>query len=650
MSTAGYAVLFVSLELCVFSSAASFLGARLGYPRLVASARACVFLACGLLSAAVALLLYAFYSHDFSLSYVADYSSSQTSPLYLLTSFYAGNEGSLLLWAWMLSVFSVLVTVRSRSANRELLPLAASVLMAIAVFFLVLLVFVANPFSEAQTIVADGRGLNPLLENPGMLLHPPVILAGYAAFAVPFAFAVAALATRRADRQWLATTRNWVLVSWLLLGMGNLIGAWWAYTELGWGGYWAWDPVENAGLMPWLMSTAVLHAIAMLRTRGTFRAWTVFLIILTFDLTIFGTYLARSNYLTSVHNFGLSELDPYFLVFLGMAVLGPLALMALRRADLKGAGAEGAVISRDGAFLLADLLLVFATLVVFLGTLLGWSATFFNYWVGVTLLAVVMLMGMCALISRRRERAGRLGLRLLPPLLVAAVAALALSLLSDLAWNSTLLFSVCAFVLGMIGVDLWRSIGARGRSGAGNPLPSFWSRVRANRPRYGGLLVHLGILLICVGVVGSSFNSVEAAAALRPGESLIIDKYRLDYEGISTSVTESRIIVSAPLLAYCDDKPIGEVTPQRQYDIGYQQSVSEVAVRYGLWEDLYVVMASWDSDETAVFQVRVNRLVTWLWMGGALLLLGSLWALSPAFRRGRGSVPSEPPAGEAGNP
>jgi len=650
MSTAGYVVLFVSLELCVFSSAASFLGARLGYPRLVSSARACVFLVCGLISVAVALLLYAFYSHDFSLSYVADYSSSHTSPLYLLTSFYAGNEGSLLFWSWMLSIFSVLVTMRGRTVNRELLPLAISVLMAVAVFFLVLLVFVANPFAEAQTIAADGRGLSPLLENPGMLLHPPVILAGYAAFAVPFALTVAALATRRAGRQWLATVRSWVLVSWLLLGMGNLIGAWWAYTELGWGGYWAWDPVENAGLMPWLMSTAVLHAIAMLRTRGTFKAWTVLLIILTFDLTIFGTYLARSGFLTSVHDFGLSELDPYFLGFLGAVAFGPLALMALRRADLKGDETEVALISRDSAFLLANVLLAFATLVVLLGTLLEWSPSFFSYWVGVTLLAVVVLMGACALVSRRRERPGRLGLRLLPPLLIAAAAALGLSLLSDLAWNSTVLFSVCAFVLGTIGADLWRGITVRSRSGAVNPLRALWSLVRANRPRYGGLLVHLGILLICVGVIGSSFDSVEAGAALRPGESLTVDGYRLDYEGISTSATESRIIISALLLAYRDDRPIGEVTPQRQYDLGTQQSVSEVAIRYGVWEDLYVVMASWDSDDTAVIQVKVNRLVTWLWIGGALLLLGALWALSPGSRRNRGPAPDEPTAGEAGDP
>ena len=635
MSTLGFVVLFLALEISLFSAAASFLGGKLGYPKLISSARIAVFAVCGLLSLSVALLLYALFSHDFHLSYVADHSSRDMSPLYLLTSFYAGNEGSLLFWAWLLSIFAVVANVQNRARNSELIPFASSVIMAIEAFFLVLLVFVANPFAELSVLPADGHGLNPLLENVGMVLHPPVLLAGYVGFAIPFAFAIAALITRRVGGEWLTTVRRWVLISWLLLGVGNLIGAWWAYTELGWGGYWGWDPVENAGLMPWLMATAVLHASVLQRKRGMFKAWNMVLIILTFNLTIFGTFLTRSDFLSSVHTFGLSDMDPYFLTLLGVALIGPLILLLYRRDELKGEVVEGALISRENAFLVGNLILVFATLVVLLGTLLAWKQSMFNYWAGSTLFALIVLMGLCALIGWRRETLKNLGPRLLPAMLLALVAGLVLSVVVVREWYAVVLFSFCLFVLGTILVEWYRGVRARGKARLENPLRAFCGLIWANKPRYGGLIVHLGIVLICVGVIGSSFYQAEAEAVLRPGESMSIKDYSLTYEGMSTSNTPSRLIVSTTLLVYDGSKLIGELTAEKQYHRSYEQWVTEVAIRYGLWDDLYVILAGWDQDGTAAFKVFVNRLVTWIWIGGGVLLLGSLIALWPDRRKQR---------------
>ena len=629
MSDIGTIILFLALEISFLSAVLSFFGDRKGYPKLVSIARIGVFVVCGLLSLSVALLLYALFSHDFSLEYVADYSSRATSALYLLTSFWAGNEGSLLFWGWLISVFAVIAVLQNRAKNREIMPSASSVIMIAQTFFLVLLVFVARPFIEAQPLPIDGRGLNPQLENLGMLLHPPVILAGYVSLTVPFALAVAALVTRRLDDEWVSTIRRWVLISWLLLGAGNLIGAWWAYNELGWGGYWNWDPVENVGLMPWLTSTAVLHACVMQRRRGIFKAWNMILIIVTFNLTIFGTFITRSDFLTSVHNYGLSDLEPFFIGFLYISLLGPLALVIYRRDLLRGDGGEGAIISRENAFLLGNVILVFTTLIVFLGTLLHWTPSFFNYAVGSTMFALIVLMGVCALIGWRREKIVNLLVKLLPGMFVALIVGLVLALIALDEWYTILLFALCSFVGITIIVEWLRGVRARGRAKGGNPFRAFLSLFWANKPRYGGLIVHLGILIICVGVIGSSFYSVETSAELQPGESITIENYTLTYEGISMRQTENKQIFTGILLVYDGEKLIGDLLPQKQFHMGYLQWVSEVAIRYGIWEDLYVSLASWDHNEAATFKVLINPLVTWIWVGGGILLLGSLIALWP---------------------
>jgi len=366
MADMGYIALVLALAVSVYATIASVIGARKGHLRLIASARIATITVGGLVFLAALVLIYALLTHNFQIEYVAQYSSRDMSPAYTLAAFYAGNKGSLLLWALLLSLFAVVMVLQNK--NRELMPYASAVVMAIDAFFLLLLVNVANPFHKLSIVPADGRGLNPLLENPAMLFHPPFLLAGYVGFSIPFAFAIAALITRRLDNEWLRSMRRWVLFAWLLLGVGNLLGAWWAYMELGWGGYWGWDAVENAGLMPWLMATAFLHSSMLQERKGMLKIWNMALIILIFELVIFGTFLTRSGILSSVHAFSQSAMGPFFLVLIGLTLLGSLWLLISRLGLLKSEGKSQFLLSRENIFLLSNLILVAATLLIFEGT------------------------------------------------------------------------------------------------------------------------------------------------------------------------------------------------------------------------------------------------------------------------------------------
>ncbi|MEE9583144.1 MAG: cytochrome c biogenesis protein CcsA, partial [Dehalococcoidales bacterium] len=336
MAEVGYTALLVAFVASVYSAIAFIFGARKGHAALVASARRSLLAVFWLVSLSVALLATALVTHNFQIEYVASYTSSDLSLPYLISALWAGNAGSLLFWGWLVSIFAVVMALKKRDRGKELVPYASAIVMLTEAFFLILLLFVSNPFHRLAFVPAEGLGLNPLLENPGMIIHPPLLLAGYAAFTIPFAFAIAALLTKRLGDDWIIAVRRWTLMAWLLLGLGTLFGAWWAYVELGWGGYWAWDPVENASLMPWLVATAFLHSIMMQRRRGMLKLWNMVLIILVFSLTLFGTFLTRSGALASVHAFTGSVLGTFFLAFIGIALIGSLALLLYRRKGLRG--------------------------------------------------------------------------------------------------------------------------------------------------------------------------------------------------------------------------------------------------------------------------------------------------------------------------
>ncbi|HEX7474375.1 MAG TPA: cytochrome c biogenesis protein CcsA, partial [Dehalococcoidales bacterium] len=541
MPSLGYGCLVLALAVSLYTAAAFWLEARGRQFPAIFRARTALFVAVGLVSVSVAVLLYAIFAHDFQFEYVASYTSLHTSALYLLSALWAGNSGSLLFWTWLLSIFSLLVVWRKQRQYPALLPYAASIMLAVQAFFLILLVAVINPFNAASPVPSDGIGLNPMLQNPGMVFHPPALYAGYVGFTVPFAFAIAALLTRRLNDEWLQASRRWMLFAWLLLGVGNIIGAWWAYVELGWGGYWAWDPVENVGLMPWLLATALLHSSVMQRRKSTFKVWNLVLIILVFNMVIFGTFLTRSTILSSVHTFNESGLEPYFLTFIAISLIGGLGLLYYRSSDLKSSGGSEALISRDAAFMLNNLIFLGTTALIFIGTLfplfseavggskVSLSTSFFNQVNSPLFMVIILLAGVCTLIGWRQLTLSQLLKEMAWPLAAAVVLSVALGLMAVKQPVALVAFSVCIFVLISILATWFKETLARRRSCGNNVAAAGWNLARSNSQRLGGYTVHTGIILIAVGVIGSSFFGAQKEANLKVGDSITVGQYAVTY-------------------------------------------------------------------------------------------------------------------------
>ncbi|MFQ5997452.1 MAG: heme lyase CcmF/NrfE family subunit [Dehalococcoidales bacterium] len=644
MADIGYIALFLALLTSVYSAGAYVLGTRGKHQALVHSARNSLLATCGLISLSVAILVYALVTHDFAIEYVASYTSSDLSLIYRLSALWAGNDGSLLFWAWLLSLFATVVVLQKRGIGKELVPYASSVTMIAQAFFLLLLLLVSNPFQKLPTVPAEGMGLNPLLENPGMILHPPMLLAGYVGFTIPFAFAIAALLTRRLGDEWLIVIRRWTLLAWLFLGVGNLIGAWWAYVELGWGGYWAWDPVENAGLMPWLVATAFLHSIMMQRRRGILKVWNMVLIILTFTLAIFGTFLTRSGILSSVHTFGESTLGPFFLIFIGITLFGSFGLLYYRSDELKGEAEMESLVSRESTFLLNNLLLVGAAFAIFLGTVfpviseavrgvkISVGPPFFNQVNGPIFLTLILLAGICTLIGWRQASIKNLVRNFLWPLVVALILVIVLFVLGVREWYALIAYPICGFVFATIVYEWFRGTGARHRMRTENYLKAFWGLIMTNKPRYGGYIIHIAVILIAIGVIGSSLYETEKEATIKPGESMTIKNYTLTYENLDYYETQSKEVVTATLSVYNQGELLGKLIPEKYFHRSYEQPVTEVAIRTTLREDLYVILVGWDEDVTT-FKVLVNPLVNWIWIGGGVLVLGGVIVFWPERRK-----------------
>jgi cytochrome c-type biogenesis protein CcmF len=512
--------------------------------------------------------------------------------------------------------------------------------MLVQAFFLVLLLAVSNPFSTLQVAPPDGRGLNPMLENVGMILHPPALLAGYVGFTVPFALVIAALLTRQFGGNWLSEARKWALLSWLLLGVGNIIGAWWAYVELGWGGYWAWDPVENAGLMPWLTATAFLHSNIMQSRRGVMKTWNMSLIVLTFLLAVFGTFLTRSGILSSVHTFGESRLGPFFIIFLGIVFLISFGLIYYYKDELKARTQSqsfvsrefafqlttwllvGATfVSREFAFQLTTWLLVGATLIILIGTLfpaiseavrgvkIAVEESFFNRVNGPVFLALVILAGICIAVSWRQDSIRNLLRRFLWPLLATALFIVLLITVIGVKWYVTILLSLCFLAFLSILKEWGREVRARHRSSSENYARAFWKLFQGNRPHFGAYIVHLSIAFMAAGIIGSSLLATEEEITLKQGESITINSYTLYYDDLSYSETASKEIVTATVSAQHNGNFIGMLTPEKYFHRVYEQPVTEVAIRTSPLEDLYVILAGWEQDETAIFNILVNPMV-----------------------------------------
>lgn len=642
----GSLALVIAFAASIYAIVAFIFGSKGGYPKLITSAKFSVLAVFGLVSIAVAALAYALATHDFEIEYVASYTSQDMPLLYLISALWAGNAGSLLFWGWLVSLFAAVLMLQKLSNGKTLLPYASVVIMMTVTFLLALLLFISDPFSKLANIPADGIGLYPILGNLGMLLHPPLLLAGYAAFTIPFAFAMAALVTKRLDyKEWIVAIKKWTLVAWLLLSISIMTGAWWTYTELGWGGYWTWSSVENANLMPWLIATAFLHSIIIQKRNGMFKIWNIALIIITFVLVIFSAFLARSGILSSLSTPAKSSLGPFFLVFIGLICLCSLVLLIYRRRELKDKAEVEAIVSRAGTFLLNNLLLAGATLVILVGTIvsvmsktaIGSAATvgesFFNRVSMPIFLAIILLTGVCVLIGWSKPSIKRLGRRTLWPAAAALFVIIILVVLGAREWYALVAFLACGFVLFATIFEWAREISVRRRTRAENYLKTFFGLIRSNRSRYGGYIVHISIAVIAVGIIGSSVYSAEEEAALAPGDSMTVGNYTLVYEGLDYQPTLDKMAFTANVSIYNQGKFIGVLTPQKYFHTSFSQAVDEAAIRSTLTDDLYLILVGWDVNGTTHLRASVNPLVVWIWIGGWSFLLGGLIAFWPDRQR-----------------
>lgn len=581
---------------------------------------------------AVVSLASALYAHDFSLDYVSRYSSRSLSPAYTVTALWGGMEGSILFWTLLLTTFAAIALVRVDARTTRLVGWAGAVLSGVALFFLALLVMPANPFTRLADIPPDGVGLNPLLQSPGMVIHPPLLYTGFVGFSIPFAFAMAALFSGHLDDSWLKATRRWTLFAWSALSIGIVVGGAWAYTELGWGGYWAWDPVENASFMPWLTATAFLHSVVIQEKRRMFKVWNVVLIVLTYVLAVFGTFLTRSGILSSVHTFTEGGTGKWFLPFLGLMLIGSLGVVAARYEKLRSENRFDSLVSRESAFLLNNVLFVAAAFTVLWGTIypivaeattgvrLTVGPPFFNSVFIPVGLAIVGLTGIGPLISWRRMSKGSFARIVRLPLISGALTAIVLAVLGMRSTGALLAFSLCAFTAVAIGSEFVR--GSRTHRSAGARWDSALLRtLLRNRRRYGGYVVHLGVILIVIGLSGSAFRS-ESQELLKIGESMTIGEYTLTYEALNQGQTDEKDINEAELSVARGGEAITTLRPQRNFHLAQQQPQSEVAIRTTPVEDLYVVISSFDQDGTAAVRAFVNPLTWWIWAGAVVMLAG----------------------------
>lgn len=640
----GQISLALALGLSLYAAFAAIIGAKNLLGQYLESATRAVYSALLFITLAIVLLGYGLVTKNYEIRYVAENVSNNLSAFYSVSALWAGQAGSLLLWAWLVSLFTVIVVLQNKTRNLQLLPYVIATLSGILAFFMVLLVFISNPFERMAFSIAEGQGLNPLLQNPGMIFHPPTLYLGYVGFAVPFAFAIAALITRKLDSEWIVITRRWTLFAWLLLSIGIILGADWAYVELGWGGYWGWDPVENASIMPWLTGTAFIHSVMIQERRGMLKIWNVALIIITFLLTIFGTFITRSGIIASVHSFGASGIGYIFLGFLGALIVLSFYLIITRREELSSSHHLDSMLSRESSFLINNLILVGAAFSILWGTLFpviseavrGVKITvgppFFNA-VNVPIgLVLILLTGIGPLIAWRKATANNLIRNFRLPALIFLITLVGLLVGGVRSIYPLLSFSLINFVLTSIFIEFYRGTRARMRYDR-NVIYAFKNLILKHRRRYGGYIVHIGMMLIFVGITGSSAFNVEKEQVLAKGDIMSIKNYDLTFTGVDEYQTENAQVINASLQVKRNGKNMGILNPAKEYHPIQDQTMTEVAILSNYREDLYLILGGVNKDETVLIKAHINPLVAWIWWGGYVLIFGTLIALWPSRKR-----------------
>jgi cytochrome c-type biogenesis protein CcmF len=657
--TIGHVAIVVGLGLTAYAAVAFVIAGRGGDTRVAASARRAVIgsfvmaaLACGAM--VVSLLL-----HDFSVRYVAENNATTTPPFIGAISLWAALEGSILFWALLATGWASLVLWRHRDRHRSLMPWVGASLATINAFFFAVMTWPGNPFVRIAPVAAEGSGPNALLQNhPFMALHPPLLYLGYTGLAVPFAFGVAALVTNRLDEEWLRLVRRWTLVPWIFLTLGITAGAWWSYEVLGWGGYWGWDPVENAALLPWLTATAFVHSSMVAERRGGLRIWTVALVIATFTLTLVGTFLTRSGIVASVHSFTQSAIGPWFLAAIVLALTGALVLLAWRLPGLVGGGRPSGLLSRESAFLFNNVLFLGLTFAVLFGTLLpllvtvtsgdtiSVGAPWYNAVTVPIFAALLFLMGVGPALPWGTASWTTIRERFTLPMLATVVVGV-LALVAGLR-EPIPLATLClaAFVAVILLDEIVRGARSRARGRGEDPATATWRLATRHRRRYGGYAVHLGVLVMAVAVAISSGLSTDRTVTLAPGDSAAIGPYEVTHDELVVEplADDARVIETRAEVSYAGPQSGTLATALRDYP-NSTTAIATPAVRTSLGEDLYVTLLASDAASGAVtLHLFVNPLVAWIWIGGGVVGLGSAFAAWPERRSRRVAIEERQPA------
>ncbi|MPY89927.1 MAG: heme lyase CcmF/NrfE family subunit [Luteitalea sp.] len=657
MSSLGTFVLLVTFVTASYAAAASVVGARRRSTRLVESGIGASYLVAALLTVASALIVYAFVVGDYSIRYVQLTSDTAQPLIYKLTAYWGGLDGSVMFWVFLLALFGAIAVRNARDSHRELIPYVVAVIAIVEMFFLFLMMVHTNPFAPFLTETpTEGQGLTPLLQNPYMVIHPPSLYIGFVGMTIPFAFGMAALITGYLDDSWLRAVRRWTMIGWLFLSFGLTLGMIWAYEELGWGGVWGWDPVENAGLLPWITGTAFLHSVMVQERRGMLRVWNVTLVITTFLLTIFGTYMTRSGVVESVHAFGEDpKLAMMFTVFMVLIVTVSFGLVIYRLPLLRSRHDLDSWASREAAFLANNWILLFSALLILFasmfptlseavtGNRLTVGPPFFNKWMLPIGLILLALTGVAPLLAWRKTTLANLRYQLQWSALVGVVTAIGLWIAGVRVWSSGLCFALSGFVITTLVQEFVRGAGVRRATTGSDRFTAAVGLVARNHRRYGGYIVHLGIVLMFLGFAGNGLKQ-EEQVLLKPGQQVRVGSFTVRHESIRVSQDARKQMVTATMSAWKDGQALGRLYPARWFfHKNENEPTTEVAIRRGVFEDLYVVMAGFEVQaQSATFHVVINPLVNWIWVGFGVLALGTLIAVLPeqVFATALASVPS----------
>ena len=642
-ATLGHTSILLALLFAVWGIISPILGSRGSHDRYSVFTRCAILAQFVLVTLAATALLYGLVTTGFSIRYVALNTTRSTPVYYRVTGLWGALEGSLLLWEWILIIFSGLVAWIYRGRQPETMPWVLMVFSIVSAFFLGVIAFVSNPFETIFPIPPDGRGLNPLLEDANMMTHPPLLYTGFVGLTVPYAFAMAALIRGKLDEAWIVATRRWTIIAWFFLTAGNLVGAWWSYHVLGWGGYWAWDPVENAAFMPWLPATAFLHSVQVQERRRMLKVWNLSLIIIAFSLTIFGTFLTRSGILSSIHAFSSGPVGTVFLFFLAFVLLGSFGLLAFRADLLKGQPELDSMVSRESTFLLNNIVLVCALFTIFLGTIfpllseaiagtqVSVGAPYFNSVTVPLFLLLVFLMGAGPMIAWRKASWDNLKRNFLWPSTGALVFGIALFLWKVRDFLPLLGFTLLAFVVLTIFYDTGRALRARRRISGEGVIHGLVTLTQRNQRRYGGLVVHLGVVLIVLGIAGSMTYSVEREATMSLKEQLNVGPYRVQFEGLNGARQPTHFRVEGSFRVFHQGTEWGVLSPALKFFPTQQSPVGRAVHRSSLGEDLYLILSGFSEldKNQATLKVLVRPLVVWIWIGGFVIALGTLLAILP---------------------